>query len=417
MKTFFPFIKPSPWVKTACATQFLKTLKERVALLLCLDKYLLTIILSFLLIICPVSLIAGQSPSALTSLTAANSSPVVVPQRVVASFAPAFRFASQTIAEDTLWQGAIQVDGMVTIAAQATLTIMPGTVVRFGADSGLLVLGRVVAKGTAELPVLLTSYYLQPAPADWYGIVLTGTAKKNIFDHLKLQGAETAIYSRSSSFVLNHLSVDNSSVALKLVDSIVELKEVQISDCPTGISAVKSEVELESVIIDKSEIGLTVTSSSLSTDKLIVSLSSQSALIAEKSQLKVEKSVFSNNARGAVITDCGGSFTGSKFIANSETAVVMSSSPLRFNANLVSGSKVGMQLNDNLPSVWGNSIYANSSYNLFYSGDEHVYLGGNWLGTSNGGFVSDTVFSKRPGAIRLLPLLATNPWKDLQKDY
>lgn len=381
--------------------------------MLCFEKYVLTIILSSFLIICPLTLIAGQLPSALTSVNAATPSPVVVPQRVVASFAPAFRFASQIIAEDTLWQGAIQVNGMVTVAAQATLTIMPGTVVRFSADSGLLVLGRVVAKGTTALPVLLTSNFLHPAHADWYGIVLTGTAKKNIFEHLKLQGAETGIYSRFSSFELNHLSVDNSSVALKFADSIVALKEVAISGCSTGISSVKSEVELESVIIDKSEIGLTVTSSSLSADKLIISLSSQSALIAEKSQLKIERSVFSNNASGAVITDCGGSFTYSKFIANSETAVVLRGSLLRFNANLVSGSKVGIQLLDNLPSVWGNSIYANSSYNLFYSGDEHIYLGGNWLGTINGSFVTDTVFSKRPDAIKLLPLLAADPWKDL----
>ena len=400
-------------MKTTCATQVLKTLKERVALLLCFKKYLLTIILSSFLIICPLTLIAGQPPSALTSVNAATPSPVVLPQRVIAPFAPAFRFAAQIIAEDTLWQGAIQVNGMVTVAAQATLTIMPGTVIRFGADSGLFVLGRVVAKGAAEMPVLLTSNFLNPAHDDWYGIVLTGSAKKNIFEHLKLQGAETGIYSRSSSFAVNHLSVDNSSVALKFADSIVALKEVAISGCMTGISSVKSEVELETVIIDKSEIGLNIISSSLSVDRLNISLSLQSALIAEKSQLKIERSVFSNNAGGAVITDCGGSITASKFIANLETAVILSSSLIRFNANLVSGSKVGIQLLDNLPSVWGNSIYANSRYNLFYSGDEHIYLGGNWLGTINGGFVSDTVFSKRPDAIKLLPLLATNPWKDL----
>lgn len=383
------------------------------ALLLCFEKYVLTFLLSLLLIICPLTLVAGQSPSSLSLVNSATPSPAIVPQRVVASFAPAFRFSSKMIVEDTLWQGAIQINGMITVAEQATLTIKPGTVVRFGADSGLLVLGRVVAKGTSELPVLFTSNYLHPAPADWYGIVLTGTAKKNIFEHLKLQGAETAIHSRFSSSELSYLSVDNSSVALTFADSIAAIKEVAISDCPVGISSLKSEVELESVAVDKGEIGLTVTSSSLSADKLKVSRSTQSALIAEKCQLKVEKSVFSNNASGAMVIDCGGSFTTSKFIANSETAVVLSGSLIRFSANLVSGSKVGLQLIDSSPSVWGNSIYGNSSYNLLYSGDEHIYLGGNWFGAVNSASVYNTVFSKRPDAIKLLPLLATDPWKDL----
>lgn len=377
------------------------------ALLLCFEKYLHIIILSSFLVVSPL-------PIPATAVTAPLSA---LQPRAVAPFVPAAIFSSRVLAEDSQWKGAIQVEGMVTVAAQTTLTIMPGTVVRFGPDSGILVLGRIVAKGTKELPILFTSNYLQPAPSDWYGIVLTGTAKKNIFEQLKMHGAEAAIYARSSSMELRQLHIENSSMAITLADSIADFKEMTITGCSTGISSIKSEVDLESVTIEKGEIGLSVNESSLTATNLKISSSSKSAFITEKSRLKIEKSVFSGNLGGAMVIGCEGTVNSSKFIANVETAVVLSGSLLKFSLNLVSGSTVGVQLADNLASVWGNSIHTNSSYNLLYSGDENIYLGGNWLGTTSSELVNNTLFSKRPGAIKLVPLLATDPWKEPRNDF
>ena len=384
------------------------------AQLLCFDKLFSVYILSAFLLICPSSLSADSTtpPPSLPGATVAST-----PQRTLAPFAPAARITSQILSEDTLWRGTVLVDGMVTIAAQATLTIMPGTVVRFGADSGILVLGRIVAKGAADLPIILTSTYAEPAPSDWYGIVLTGTAKKNIFEQVHMQGARVAIYARFSSFESKQLQVANSAVALKLADSIANLKNLAVSDCPTGLSSVKSEIALESVVIERGETALSVTASSLTATKLTITASLQVALVAEKSQLKIEKSDFSGNLSGAMVIGCEGSFSTSKFMTNSDTAVVLSGSLLKFNSNLVSGNKIGVQLVDNLASIWGNSIYANSRYNLLYLGEDILYGGGNWFGTANPELLQKSLFSKRPGAMQMLPFLATDPLSEQPKDF
>jgi len=340
--------------------------------LLCFKRYLHVIILSSFLVIPPPVLQASSSTPLLS----------VMSQRAVAQFVPVAIYNSRLLSEDSQWQGAIQVNGMVTVAAKATLTIMPGTVVRFGPDSGILVLGRIVAKGTAELPILLTSYYLQPVPADWYGIVLTGTAKKNIFEQLQLQGAEAAIYAKSSSLELKQLI---------FADSIADASDIAVSGCSSGIVSVKSELDLETVTIEKCETALSLRSSSLTATRLKITASAKTAFTAENSQLKIESALFSANHAGALLKTCEGSVNTSKFIANSETAVVLSDSPLKFSSNLVYGSKVGIQLQDNLPSIWGNSIYANSSYNILYSGDENIYLGGNWLGSTNNELVNQSL--------------------------
>jgi len=278
-------------------------------------------------------------------------------------------------------------------------------------------LGRIVAKGTAEQPIQLTSYYSQPVPADWYGIVLTGTAKKNIFEQLQLQGAEAAIYAKSSSLELKQVHIENSSSGLILTNSIADARNIAVTGCSSGISSIKSEIDLEAVTIERCETALSVRSSSLSASRLKISASYKTAFTAEKSQLRIERSLFSANLDGAVLKACEGSINNSRFVANAETAVALSESPLRFSANLVSGSKVGIQLQDNLPSVWGNSIYANSSYSIFYSGADNIYLGGNWLGTTSNELVNKSLFSKRADAIMLLPLLAADPLIDPLKDF
>jgi len=403
-----------------------------VAQLLCFNRYLYTLFLLVILSIYPLNLSAAgpvqAEPDALSAERSQQQvtrkqqdlvdiSTPVQPQRILAPFEPAYRFNSLILSEDTVWSGAIQVEGMVTVAAQATLTIMPGTIVRFGDNSGIFVLGRIVAKGASELPITLASQYSDPAAADWYGIVLTGTSKKNVFEQTKIQGAATAIYARSSSTELKNIHVENSSVAIKLADSIASLKELVIAKCSSGLYIVKSEVDIESVAVDGCETAMTIISSALTAVDLKISHSSQAALVAEKSQLKIENSVFSGNLAGVMIIDCEGSFNNSKFINNSDTAVTLSGSLLRFSSNLVSGNKIGIQLVDNLPSIWGNSIYANSTYNLLYLGEGLLYAGGNWFDTVNPDLLNKSLFTKRAGAIQVQPLLAANPLTGLRKAF
>ena len=362
--------------------------------------------------------LAVKSQQAATALPSLPEASVTVtgpqpftpaPTRAIAPFAPVLKFGSRVIKEDTVWSGAVQVDGMVTVAVQATLSISPGTVIRFSSNSGILVLGRIAAKGSAENPVLLTSLYVEPHASDWYGIVLTGTGKKNIFENIIINGAETAIYVRYSSIEAKKIRLESSSTAIRMIDSIGSLKEASISDCSTGFSAVKSEVELESVALEKGKLGITVLSSAVTAAELKISAFTQAALVADKSQLKLAAGLFAANLTGARVSGCEGSIINSRFIDNIETGVVLSGSCLQFSANLVTGSRVGLQLEDDLPAVFGNSVHGNSSYNLLYLGDEKIYLGGNWLGQTNGTLMDKSLFSRRPEAAMILPLLASDP--------
>lgn len=89
---------------------------------------------------------------------------------------------SGTLSENEVWSGIVTITGDVTVPDALSLTILPGTEVRFtafsddqssGVDTSrceLIVLGALVADGEPLSPILFTSTAALPARNDWYGI-------------------------------------------------------------------------------------------------------------------------------------------------------------------------------------------------------------------------------------------------------
>ncbi|MGD9675807.1 MAG: right-handed parallel beta-helix repeat-containing protein [Candidatus Bipolaricaulia bacterium] len=90
-----------------------------------------------------------------------------------------------TISTNTTWSGDVLLVSSVTVPRGVTLTILPGTVVRFReyrgytdphGRLGLYVHGTLNAIGTAELPIWFTSAAEDPTNGDWSMIRLIDTA-------------------------------------------------------------------------------------------------------------------------------------------------------------------------------------------------------------------------------------------------
>jgi len=144
------------------------------------------------------------------------------------------------VVKDTTWSGTIVLTGDVVVDAGVTLTILPGTriVVTAGMDDtgqsqlgpaddmtrtdptgdpeaggdeyhrthiAINAQGRIVAKGTAEKPIVFTSSSTTPHYTDWIGI----TAREGEFEYVVVEWCINGIYSvdGGSRFTLDHVNV------------------------------------------------------------------------------------------------------------------------------------------------------------------------------------------------------------------
>lgn len=365
----------------------------------------------------PVSLQAPPSPPIIIIQPPETPKPADVsvapaegqPARLIVAFTDALRVTGATYREDVSWQGKVLLDGWITVAPQATLTVAPGTAIRMSRGSGIHVLGRIDVKGTAANPVLVTSLNQEPLAGDWRGIVLSGSEKKNSFEHVRIEGAETALLARFSSFSASGISIGRAITGLRLQESVISISDGRVSDNDSGIVADNSELTLGGVLIENNRNGISLHASSLLSRDLNLANNGQLGLAADASQLKLERFIVSGSETGARITKGEGTVTGSIFRGNSEAGAVLTACRIRLNDNRFTGNGIGLQTSDNMPVLWNNALVDNKSYNLLYLGEEMFYVGGNWFGSAGSANSERTVFSKHAGAVRTEPLLEADP--------
>ncbi len=114
---------------------------------------------------------------------------------------PPMELTDAVIIGEATWQGEVQITGVVTVKKGARLTILPGTRVTFMpldrdgdaiGDSELLIEGGLVARGTAEAPILFTSGADQPKKADWKFLYLD-FAQQGEIEHIISEYAYSGI--------------------------------------------------------------------------------------------------------------------------------------------------------------------------------------------------------------------------------
>jgi hypothetical protein len=329
-------------------------------------------------------------------------------------------YVNKTLSEDSSWHGTILIKGFLVVAAQATLRIEPGTIIRFMIPGGgrqlsrLIVMGRIQAVGTAEHPILFAPDQAQSNKGDWGGVLLLASEKRNQLEHCRIEGAETGLEGRFSTFTAKALSITRSTNGCILRDSIVTLNAPNISACDTGIEAHDSEVELRGATLAANRRGMSLYRSSVVMSSVVVTGSSQQAMLSEDCRLKLSACEISDNALGARISGGEGQVFLSRFVRNRETALHLATTRLKISRCQISDNlRDGLRLEDDRATVWGNAISDNGGFNLVYSGQDTVNVMQNWWGSSAASSitakVSASASAQRSAAVNLFPWLTEKP--------
>lgn len=114
---------------------------------------------------------------------------------------PPLALTDAIITGEATWQGEVRITGVVVVKKGASLRILPGTRVVFMpldrdgdaiGDSELLIEGSLIARGTAEAPILFTSGAAQPKKSDWKFLYLD-FAQQGEIEHIVSEYAYSGI--------------------------------------------------------------------------------------------------------------------------------------------------------------------------------------------------------------------------------
>ncbi len=151
--------------------------------------------------------------------------------------------SKQTIEKDTTWSGNIVIGGDIYIPPGVTLTIAPGTVIKFKKidehsdqnlfdidspyypEAELIIRGRLIAKGTPEKQIVFTSAEMTPRAADWGAINFLGS-DDNVIEHVKIFCAYNGIHAHGGSVTVSHSEFARNGVGISFK------KEEETPDAP-----------------------------------------------------------------------------------------------------------------------------------------------------------------------------------------
>lgn len=163
----------------------------------------------------------GRTANGSAAMKAWYKSLLVLLWLVLAAPEPGFALVLE---EDTVWRGRVRVAEEVQVAPRATLLIEPGARIEFApADVGegqtparLKVLGKLIAQGTEEAPILFTSAAETPAPGDWGGLIFESPDENSVsrLRHCRVVYAETAIDGGLGKLVVEDVELSRNRLAL-----------------------------------------------------------------------------------------------------------------------------------------------------------------------------------------------------------
>lgn len=329
-------------------------------------------------------------------------------------------YENATLTEDVTWRGTVLIRGYLVVAPQATVRIEPGTVVRFMKSpilrhaARLVVMGRLQCNGTPEKPVLFAPNIAEAAGGDWGGILLLSSEKRNQFDNIRIEGAETGIESRFSTLIVKGARFSRNSTGLLLHDSTATLSGMAVNGSETALVSQDSEVELKESVLENNGRGLVARHSTLVLIAVTVKDHARHGITTDECRIRFNACDVSGNGGGARITGGEGQIFRTRFTANRDTALQLAGTRLKIHQSLFAEtSGDGVRMDDGRSVIWGSAFLGNSGYNLTNAGREEISAVQNWWGSSRETEISaklhDAAADAGVGRIRISPWLSEKP--------
>lgn len=300
---------------------------------------------------------------------------------------------TQTLWQDTVWEGEVLIDGVLSVAPEVVLEIRPGTVVRFTpfdsngdgiGEHELFIQGRLKAQGTKDAPILFTAAQPDPRPGSWGAINMMMAEQENLFSHCIVEYAYRGFHAHFARAQVSDSLFRRNMRGFQFQESTVSVERCRVEQNVNGMQFRNSTVLLRDCTVSGSYWGVRCVYVDLTLEGCRITDNLINGLSARDSQVQVTGSRLSSNRRGLYLQRSEAAVSASVLAGNSEHGIFLENSRAEVRDNRISGNgRYGVRWLDSEGAFSGNDLAGNGLYALVNDGMQPVTIAGNWWGSDD----------------------------------
>lgn len=330
----------------------------------------------------------------------------LIPLRTEAADPRVYR-GEETLFEDTVWEGDVLIDGILTIAPDVTLEIRPGTTVRFTpsdvngdgiGEHEIFIQGSLRALGAPGRPVIFTAAGENPFPGAWGAINMMGSEGGNLLTHCIFEHAYRGFHAHFSTVELRDSVFRGNVRGVQFQESTVSFNNCRVTDNLNGMQFRDSKVVLQDSVISGNYWGVRCVYSDVVLRGCRIEENLINGANLRDSSVLAEGNLFRKNRRGLYLQKSRGTMAGNRIVESSEHGIFLEESDCRVLSNRISGNgRAGVKWVNSSGTLRENLLGGNGEYALVNDGTGPIDARGNGWGTTEASAISQLV---RDGADR-----------------
>ena len=323
--------------------------------------------------------------------------------------------------QDTVWEGEVLIDGILTVAMGTTLEIRPGTRVRFTRNDSnsdqigeheIFIQGRLLAQGTAEEPILFTSAEPTPRAGDWGALnMMMSEEGQNLLEHCVVEYAYRGFHAHFSKAELRNSLFRFNQRGGQFQESDVVIENCTFESNFNGLQFRDSTVSLLNSKVLNNNWGVRAVYVNLQLENSQITGNRTNGISLRDSEFILQANLLQGNRRGIYLQRSRGQITANQIIGNREHGIYLEDSIADIRANLIADNgRAGLKVEHAGGLVFDNQISGNHQFTVVNGGADDFQLGSNWYA---GERVENLDRHLRPavGLIEMSPGLESSPLK------
>jgi hypothetical protein len=302
------------------------------------------------------------------------------------------RYGEEVLTADTIWQGNVEIDGIIRVPEGIRLIVLPGTVIEFKkrdtngdgiGENGLLIQGLLIAKGTLENPILFRSAEKNARMGDWDAInIMSSNGPQNLIEYCQIEDAYRALHFHFSNVAVNNSVLRNNYRGMQFQEAVAEIRGNTVYGNKSGVRARDSEIVFDNNVLHSNYRGIDLLRDNLIAKENRVVNNLMEGIKMREGTAVIEENVIDGNRFGLMVTDMYyGNYIRNVITNNGEAGASMKNMDnIEVQGNFIAGNGLnGMNVQNIRATVKGNQISENGERGMGILSFEGVITENNFV--------------------------------------